>query len=306
MIERGEPQLLQTVWTLTTFINGQLCILLNMPLGLNSHRKLSESFIGQRVTKTRYFLDVLNLLRRLLGKKYFGLLLRFQKWRGSYEIEVFKNLVKKGMFVLDVGANIGVFTLVAAKKCGKKGKVYSFEPEPNNLSALRDNIRKSLLEKEQQRIEVFPLIISFRRGHSTLYVDSVHAANHSIFQKNIISGNVSHQVKTTTLDSFLSNRSRKIDLIKIDVEGAEGMVIDGAKKILQKDKPTILMEFWPEGLRKSGHQPKKFLKTLMKMGYKIKNIDSQKKRLEDVTKNMITSLCEADEAFTNLLLVPSK
>lgn len=174
----------------------------------------------------------------------------FEKYT-SYAIE---NLVKPGMIVFDLGANIGCHTLPIAKKITPKGKVYAFEPMEWALNKLRRNIAlNSFTNIEINDIGLSDiseeLDINFRTSWT---MDSSEVAESNKIQK----------VRFTTLDEFIANNGiSKVDLIKIDVDGYEPKVFAGAINCLAKFKPTLIMEFV--------ENKENLINTLTSFGYKF-------------------------------------
>jgi FkbM family methyltransferase len=149
--------------------------------------------------------------------------------------------LKKDDVVLDVGANIGIYSLIAGKKIGAKGKVYGFEPAD------------IAFEKFQYHIDLNGLknIVPIKSGVSNytgkaefnICDDDAYNSLGDKPLKDIINKNT---IEVVSIDDFvLQNNIKKVDIIKVDTEGAEFLVFQGAKKTLQKDKPTLFFEYNP-------------------------------------------------------------
>jgi len=103
----------------------------------------------------------------------------------------------------------------------------------------------------------------------------------SVSRHNVSSTSSVIEVETTTLDEFVSKtRLLKIDLLKIDVEGAEGLVFSGAKKLLANGPKRIFMEFWPDGLRNLGTDASELARRLTSYGYGMSVINENQRRVE--------------------------
>lgn len=146
----------------------------------------------------------------------------------SYEIV---RAVHVGDVVVDAGAHIGVFTLKASLQAGEKGKVYAFEPEPENFSYLKLNT------KSLQNVEIFETALWSSEGSKTLYQVADNTGGHRLYPFSEFKSTV--PVQTTRLDSVVN---RRVDFFKIDVEASELEVLKGAKHILQNYSPFISME----------------------------------------------------------------
>lgn len=156
---------------------------------------------------------------------------------GFWQIGVtrlFEKFVKRGTFVVDVGANIGWFTLVAWKL---GATVWSFEPEPLNFQLLT----KQLKENKATSVKPFQVALSDSDGTGELFLsESANRGAHSLVR----GGDKSIRVQKRMLDSLVNT---KIDLLKVDVEGAEPLVILGATRLLNERKISrIVMEWNPE------------------------------------------------------------
>jgi FkbM family methyltransferase len=206
----------------------------------------------------------------------------------EYQTELFKKSIRPGMIVVDVGANVGYYTLIAAKLVKDYGRVYAFEPEPRNYELLVKNIQIN------GYTNVIPLqkAVSNVSGKVKLFLDKVNLGKHSLSQNNVRKAGFV-EVEAVTLDDFFINivKNVKVDFIKIDVEGAEGLVIEGADRILRdNDNLKIMMEFWPYGLRNVGTHPLMLLERLKSYGFKIKIIDEVKHRVRRVEMEEIMEI----------------
>jgi len=214
---------------------------------------------------------------------------------GIYEPPVtflFNVLIKPGMTVLDVGANIGYFTLVAAKRVGENGRVFAFEPEPHNYNLLVQNIEFN----HCANVTALPIALSDEQGQLLLYLHRTNLGCHSISKENVHSEGGCTRVEATTLDSFISNLGdHRVDLIKMDIQGAEGLLIKGGEETLRRDGLAIIMEFWPKGLRQVGTDPSELLRKLVELGFQIKVICGEGAELAEGTD--LTSTPEAWKAI---------
>lgn len=218
------------------------------------------------------------------------------------ETEIFKKLIRPGMVIIDIGANIGYYTLIAANIMKNEGKIYAFEPEPNNYALLLKNINLN------GYVNVNPLqkAVSNKSGKINLFIDGINCGIHSISQYNVYNNIGSVEVETTTLDEFFKNEVKdlRVDLIKMDVQGAEGLVIEGAEEIILHNNLTILMEFCPYLLRNIGTDPLELLYKLINFGFTIEVIDESNKTTVKSEPMKIIEMCDitTGDSFVNLLL----
>ena len=214
-----------------------------------------------RLTPRRGFLSPLLTARREVHSRLFGKY-RFEMDLSmgflqkvyylkpdNYEREmqnVIRSLVRPGMVVADIGANTGYVTLLLADLVGDAGRVISFEPYGPSFDLLRRNVESNGL----RQVEVFCIALSDTTGISRLYLsaknDGMHSFGDLIDETGVAGSSPQVPVKTTTLDQFLEERGiPRIDVLKIDVEGAETLVFSGARSLLSRpDSPVILCEVY--------------------------------------------------------------
>ena len=183
----------------------------------------------------------------------------------KYETELFKRLVKKGMVVVDIGANVGYYTLLVAHLVGDEGKVFAFEPDPNNYSLLCKNIE---VNGYRNVIPVRKAVFN-KSGKTSLFLDKNNLGGHSLSEANVHKS-ASITVEVTSLDDYFKNTDCKIDVIKMDVQGSEMGVLEGMTNTINRnDNLKIITEFWPMGLRNSGSSPIDFLNKLVEYGFAL-------------------------------------
>jgi FkbM family methyltransferase len=197
--------------------------------------------------------------------------------------------------VLDLGANIGYYTLIAANIVGENGEVFAFEPETDNFSILEKNIKLN----GYKSITAVQKAVSDKTGKARLYLCREDSSMHSIYG---MSNNQQFvEIETVRLDDYFKNYNNSIDFIKIDIEGAEALALQGMSSILKKNKNLkILTEFNPFLLKKSGIKPEKYLESLVGWNFKLYHIHEKEKKLELVTVKELMNKCPVGE-YTNLL-----
>lgn len=171
----------------------------------------------------------------------------FEKQYEPLTTEIAKRIVKPGMNAVDVGANIGYYTLLLAGLVGKEGVVQSIEPQADNYRMLTRNVGRN----KADNVLATCTALSDRDGRAELYESKTESGEHSLVNGRVTTTNRTVTiVDVTTLDKIL--RDGRVDFIKIDVEGNEQRVIEGGMETLKRNKDVkIVMEFWPEGLRKA-------------------------------------------------------
>jgi len=182
--------------------------------------------------------------------------------------ELFKKVVKEGNTVVDLGANIGYFTLLAAKIVGPKGKVFAFEPEPKNYSYLVKNINLN----NYNQVTALQKAVSNKKGETKLYICDYDTGHHTINQYEGIESysrgrkTKEHfiEIETIILDEFFKNKEESINVIKMDIEGAESLALAGMDNILKNNKKLkMFIEFFPLLIEKMGNSPREFIKKLL-------------------------------------------
>jgi FkbM family methyltransferase len=151
------------------------------------------------------------------------------------EILFCQRKIRKNMTVIDIGANVGYYTVNLANLVGQKGKVFAFEPDPINFSILEKNVHVNNFKN----IILVNKSVSNKLSPTTLFKHPSNPGGHSIIKPENVGEKIT--VNTTTLDEYFKNFVGKIDLIKIDVEGSEFNVIDGGLNFFKKFKPKYLI-----------------------------------------------------------------
>jgi len=202
------------------------------------------------------------------------------------EMDFFKKTVRKGWTVLDIGANIGYPSLLFSKLVGERGRVIAFEPDKNNLEMLRKNIKVN----NCKNIVVVPMAVSDRTGNGTLYISDSHSGDHRIYN-SLDEKRKTQNIETISLDDYFKSEN-KIDFIQMDVQGAEELVFQGMKKLLNENKEmSILLEFWPEGLRKIISSPRGFLKMIERLGFQLAYLNENDGMVSKISIKECMEMC---------------
>jgi FkbM family methyltransferase len=216
------------------------------------------------------------------------------------ETELFRTLVKPGMTVVDIGANFGYYTCLAARLVGSQGKVYAFEPAPNNYEMLLRNIALN----QYQNVIPIQKAVSNKVGKTKLFMDRNNFGAPSLSEGNISSRGGFVEVETLTLDTFFNGlHMNRPDLIKIDAQGGEGLIMDGAKHVFQNTPLKIIMEFWPFGLSQMGDEPLHLINDLISYGFSIQMINGKRHSLNEIKEIIAAENIKKKRLdFFNLLL----
>jgi FkbM family methyltransferase len=160
-------------------------------------------------------------------------------WHEMKTTELFIKLVGRGSTVIDVGANVGFFTLLAAKLVGKKGYVLSFEPEPTSFSLLAQSVKRNGFGN----VEMFEKCVSNVDGQQTLHLSVTRNKGLHSIARDL--GGDSISVQSARLDTVVNAHGiGSIDLLKIDAEGAEPEVLEGAERLLSRSSVRNIIMEW--------------------------------------------------------------
>ena len=193
----------------------------------------------------------------------------------GFDIKVFRKHLKTRMTFLDLGANVGFYTFLARSIIGEKGKVFAFEPYPRNAGLVKASIR----ENNYNNVTLVEAAVSDRNGKASLYLSPDESSENSLLELNFQNAIT---VDVVTLDDYFEKKvsDTKIDFIKMDIEGSEYRAFQGMSKLLScNEGMTIMLEFWPNGLRRNNQDPYEFLKTIEESGFEMQFIDNVRQRV---------------------------
>ena len=177
-----------------------------------------------------------------------------------------------GAVAVDVGANIGYMTLVAAQAVGPTGTVIAVEPHPDNLALLRDNLVRNGVA---DWVRMVSAAAWDRAGTVELAECGENTGDHRVqtlqSQRNVLS------VEAIRLDDIVP-AGLHVDVIKLDTQATEHRVLGGATELLARDHPVVLCEYWPQGLRERGEDPPTILAAYRALGYDIEVPDEPEPR----------------------------
>lgn len=196
-------------------------------------------------------------------------------WLGHFEIEkqaAVRRLVRPGMRIFDIGANAGFYTLAFARLVGAGGHVWAFEPLPGNVRHLRRHIALNALEN----VTVMEAAVSDRSGSAHFLQAPSNAMGRLAAEGGIT-------VRTMALDEFCA-RAGGPDLVKMDVEGAESAVLEGARRMLCRHRPILLLA------THGRDQERRCVGILRELGYEISYLDGSAARGDALTSDELIAL----------------
>jgi FkbM family methyltransferase len=205
-------------------------------------------------------------------------------WEESTEA-VLRNLIRPGMTVFEIGANVGFFTLLLSHLVGDRGRVIAFEADPDLAQIVRDNIE---LNGFHRRTRVFAEAISDGAAGEVIFHRALrHRGNGSLLPIEQTPHNPEGvretiTVPATSLDRICARLDRTVPhALKIDAEGAEPAILRGAAETLASPLLRILMlEFAPSFLKSAGEDPRAYLERIKRAGFRLHRIDARKRRME--------------------------
>ena len=173
-----------------------------------------------------------------------------------HELDIFERVCSAGATVIDVGANIGLYSVIAARRIGDSGTVYAFEPVPENIAFLRKNLE---LNGVRDRVAVQEVAVGEADGELEIFLSDRQIGTHSA-AKATVGGGESLRVPMRSVDAFVASSGiSRIDVVKVDVEGYDGQVLQGALQTLRRHKPVLFIEYSPELLEACGQNPDEFV-----------------------------------------------
>ena len=216
-------------------------------------------------------------------------------FESSLEVEIYRTRIKPGMTVLEIGANVGFFTLLFSGLAGEKGSVLAFEPDPDNFRLLR----KSVTEAGRGNTVYRQAAVSDKSGAVKLYIYEENRGDHCIYDCGDGRGSV--DVEAVPIDSALGPEAR-VDFIKMDIQGAEYRALLGMERTI-KNSPALCMlcEFSPGLVRKAGDSPEALLQKLLEYGFSLKYLDDSSHSVRSASPEELLALCPG-EKYLNLLL----
>lgn len=234
-----------------------------------------------------------------------------------YETQLVMASLGAGDVFLDVGANIGYFTVLAAHivsqpvsqpvsaQGSQPGRVFAFEPDSQNCLLLR---RSAELNQLESVIELSESALSNKAGNGVLYLSEDNLGDHQVYASG-----EARQAQAIVFEhgsEYLKGRLSRLDLVKIDTQGSEFQVVDGLMPLLQnlKTKPRMLIELTPFSLRAAGSSGRALVELLGQLQQPFWIVDHIEHRLVLTTEAGLARWCDnvdgvpGDEGFMNIFV----
>lgn len=199
-------------------------------------------------------------------------------WRGSYsgsQLELLKQLLEPDMVFLDVGANQGEFTIVAASRL-TRGRVIALEPVSSLLGRLRRNVEANGFDN----VSALPLGLGERPARLPIYTsdeafsDGTDHSGLPTLHPDAQRGRLLETIEIVRLDDLVEELALdRLDVAKLDVEGAELSALRGGAATIQRFRPWLLLEVDDRNCRRAGHSAEELLQAVEALGYSILGFD---------------------------------
>jgi FkbM family methyltransferase len=220
---------------------------------------------------------------------------------GVYELHLtraFERYCRPGMTVVDVGANLGYYSLLASRLVGPAGRVIALEPNSENCRLLLSSLRLN----DSTNVELLPIAADVTTGWA--YYSTHVGSNGGLVDGADLLARPGVVVPTFRLDDVVSGR---VDFLKMDVEGAEGRVVRGATRLIERDRPIVTTELKDEMLtRVSDMSVREYLGYFESIGYRpilLDKVDGSERPYPSVDA-MVSEWDDLDE-LRDILLVPA-
>ena len=232
-----------------------------------------------------------------MAQTYCGLYLVGKRLTDRRELSTLRSLIRPGMVIADIGANVGFYALEMARAVGPGGRVLAFEPDPLTFRLLQDRVNHGSVKN----IETYQVALSDTSGRAALYCSAYNRADNRLSPSHTESHVEVCDVDVRRLDEFLSGLDIHIDGLKIDVQGNEEQVLRGAEATLRRGVHWIWIEFSPLHLRGSGSDPERFLERLDGLGMDLFEV-RDRGHLEPLT-NFVAHTNKIGSSYGDLVLL---
>jgi FkbM family methyltransferase len=193
----------------------------------------------------------------------------------SYEPDVWNWLKQRtvpGSIILDVGAQFGLYSMLAARHIGANGRIFAFEPSPDTVAVLGRHLKNNRMS---DRVEIVQAAVGPEEGEVTFYMAGTHPSN-TLAPTTVDPVKLTPvKVKAITVDGFCRQRQLKPTILKIDVEGWELQVLRGATEVVQDPGLTICVEMHPYAWESAGYTAADFTIFVEANGFEIVPLTGQ-------------------------------
>ena len=219
------------------------------------------------------------------------------------ETQLLGILLESATTFVDIGANIGYFTVFGSRCLGAKGRVWAFEPEPRNFALLQQNIDLNALEG----VEAEQAAAGEVSGEVLLFRSAYNLGDHRTYASTGVGDPI--PVRQLALDEYFRSYDGQLDVVKVDCQGAEVSVLNGFEKRLREDRPALILEFWPFGLVSAGPGVDPLLRLIDSLACDLYVLDDTSQAIVPVTTEMLWQRVQGElhpssGAHVDVLLFP--
>ena len=227
-------------------------------------------------------------------------------WEGFETRVIVELLAYFGQFI-DIGANIGWYSVLAGHALAGKGHVLSFEPDPRNFELLEHNVHANHLHN----VKLFNVALADTKGERILYRSADNLGDHRLYAEGS-EGREAVRVATTTFNAAVSPHLQGPCLVKMDTQGSETMILEGMSDYLHANSKNVVLiiEFWPYGLKNAGTSAAALIDKLSRLNMNVWLVDEvlctvKATTFEELIERAQSDLAPQTQGFANLLLIPS-
>jgi FkbM family methyltransferase len=239
---------------------------------------------------------------RIDPRDYFGCMMVYGRYAPEV-ITVMREMVQPGDSVIDAGAQLGYMTGHLARLVGPAGACASFEPDPSALARLRWMIR----ENGFSWVKIFPLAAGDSDGKISFFLSPILGWSTAVTGSHLKDLN-EISVKMKSIDDIAAARAirRPVTFVKIDVEGFECAVLDGMKRLIDEDRPAVVLEINPRMLAARGDSSSELLSRLSSRGYVVYRISSRHGDFQGGRVRLIRTDPSANLGACDVLCLPNE
>jgi FkbM family methyltransferase len=221
-----------------------------------------------------------------------------------FQTTLLERAARPGAVAVDVGANIGVHTVLLGRRVGPGGRVIAFEPDPTSASLLR----RSLAANRLGNVTCEEAAVMGRPGTVALHLSRTNFGDHRVFDggddARFNEGRARERisVRAVALDDYLDEAGIRPALLKMDIQGAEMAALPGMMRTLSDPGVVLFCEYWPYGLRLAGASPRGFLEALGRTGLTLFEMREEDRTVRPVDLDELAGRYP-DVGLTNLIAV---
>lgn len=201
------------------------------------------------------------------------------------ETQTFVHLLHRGMVVVDIGAHIGYYSLLAARGVGSEGHIYAFEPAPGTYDLLCRNLERN----GYRNVTAVRKAVAAGGGVGRLWLSDKSSALNKLVTESCAGDSL--EVETTSLDDYFADYGGRLDLIKVDTEGSEQLILEGMQRLLRRHRDVaIFTEYFPRALQASGFPPEQYLQKLHQHGFRMFHLNESQRAIQPFAMEWLPGL----------------